>query len=333
MDISQRTGQYLHGPDDIFHLSFPTVGVPRSFSVIVYSAVELEVMDLSRDGIAVVDNDRMTVVLDGHLRGNPTEQAAFIDQARDMDWKTFSGFCIGHSRFRDGSPDLHSDRPDPGVLTNQIHRGVVDEPASRDDLRTPNMIKADKDAACPYSFPAATRRRMISDILDHHMARDGLDKWRLAWQATISEELAREGQVRGDKSHDGAWTSHYSDHPEAFHQAQVAALEDFLTGNIGTWPKSDVGRYEFAMTSAGNDADIYLDRIDGAEIAFGNKAEIGVFLDQLGDSGIRDIWKLVRVLDQDLSPGSLESAFRARLTEVRAQFEETFDETPEPSLQ
>jgi hypothetical protein len=59
MDISQRTGQYLHGPDDIYHLSFPTGGVPRSFSVVAYSAREKDEIDLSDNGVAIIYNYKM----------------------------------------------------------------------------------------------------------------------------------------------------------------------------------------------------------------------------------------------------------------------------------
>ncbi|CAN0527088.1 unnamed protein product [Laminaria digitata] len=198
-------------------------------------------------------------------------------------------------------------------------------------MRSPNMIKSDRDRQCPYSFPLASRRKMVSDILDHHVTKDDEGRWRLAWSISVPHDLAHEGRVGGDKIHDEAWVSHYASNPEVFHQTQISILEDFLTGNAGTWPKSDAGRYEFSMTSSEDAAELFLDKIDGVEIAFTGKAGIGVFLDELGDSGIRDMWKLVRVLDHDLSPASLESSFRKELSRIRVLFEEGVDQQPERS--
>lgn len=329
MDISERTGQYLHGPDDTLHLSFPTGGVPRSFTIIAYSAVEVDEIDLSRDGIAILDNDHMTVVLDGHLRAAPDRQAAFMDQVKVMDWREFTEFCTTHRRFRNSSPDLHSQKPDAGILVNQLHRGVVDQKTSEGDLRSPNMIRADKDRDCPYNFPEASRRKMVSEILDHHATRDQQGMWRLSWPVTVPSQLFNEGLVHGDKAHDAAWTSHMVSMPEISHQAQLNVLDRFLTGNVGTWPKSDAGRYTFEMSGAGNEADLFLDRIDGVELSFENKASFGKFLDELGDTGIRDMWKLIRVIDHDLSQDALEQAMREEITAARAAFEAEIDFQPE----
>jgi len=88
-DISHQTWKYLHGADDVAHLSFQTGGVPRSFSVLQYVAIERDEIDFERNGIAIIDNDHMSVVLDGHLKGMSFEQGRAMSQIRSMPWDEF----------------------------------------------------------------------------------------------------------------------------------------------------------------------------------------------------------------------------------------------------
>ena len=331
MDISQKTGHYLHGADDIMHLSFPTGGVPRSFSVIAYSAKSNDEIDFSENGIAVVDNDQMSVVLDRHLCDEPQAQIEFMDSVRKMDWNAFGEFCCSHPRLRVGSPDLYLEHPDKGILANQIHLGVTTPPSSDEDIRSANMIKADANPACPYSFPKASRQDMIDKIMSHDAIRDDSGLWHLAWTTSISEDLATKGRVQGTKIHDADWEGYYRSSPEIFHQLHVEILEPYLTGRVSTWPDTDAGRYQFGVQGVGQGAMLYLDAIDGAGLSFGGKGELGAFLNALHDPVIRDLWKVVQVVDQTLA--NMDRNFEQRLVQIRSEFETSLENSASPVLE
>lgn len=326
-DISQKTWKYLHGPDDVVHLSFRSNGIPRSFSVVQYVATDEVEVNFNSNGIAVIDNDNLSIVLDEHLRSKALEQSDFISNARSLRWRDFALFCTDHPRYRSRAVDMKLDTPLPGVLVNQIQRGVMHAPSKEDDLRSSSMIRANTDPECPYDFPARTRHEMISDLFSHDCIRkDG--RWCISWDtqvdgASISEKVASSDPDASD------WINYYLDNPEIYFSVALDVTADFFNGCVGTWPKTDAGRYGFGAAGKENPEVICLTCIDGADMSFLSRGDLGIFLNDLNDSAVRDIWKLVRVVDHDLSYQALSLAFERELGERKYNFESQMQNMPD----
>jgi hypothetical protein len=329
-DYSQQTWRYLHGPDDTLHLSFKTSGVPRSFSVIQYVATENLVVDFDHNGIAIIDNDTLSVVLDGHLKGKDLKQEEFMSSARKMDWNEFSSFCAAHPRYRSRSDDIGMETPNPGVLVNQIQRGVMYAPVNEEDIRSPSMIAANVDPGCPYKFPEKSRSQMIAEVLDHNCLKDEKGNWRISWDTNLDEQSTVIGSSDQTDQSTEDWKFHYEANPEIFHHITGEILEPFFSGKIGTWPPSDAGRYSFTSGGLQNATSMCLESIDGADIGFTSKGDMGKFLNDLPDSAVRDVWKLLIVVDRDLSNEVVEKAFSRRLKDIRSEFEAQQDPMPTP---
>ena len=326
-DISHNTWKYLHGPDDTDHLSFSTGSVPRSFTVVQYEAFEEEdEIDFNRNGIAVIDNDTLNIVLDDHLKDESFKQIQFMSNVRKMNWKDFSKFCTEHPRYRDHAPDMRQSIPDAGVIVNQIQRNVVHAPMNEKDLRSPSMIAANADPDCIYTFPDTTRSRMITDLLSHDSIKDENGFWRIAWEPGFENILSNPKSGQTDPTDqisesDSDWHRYYSDNPEIRHRIVGDILESFFSGRIGTWPKTDAGRYAFTSGGTESPEQICLVSIDGVDLGFESRGKIGAFLDELEDLAVRDLWKLIRVIDHDLSQPLIDIACESGLEQARADFE------------
>lgn len=328
MDITQNTGKYMHGADDVVHLSFPSGGVPRSFSVIKYQAIDTGQVAFT-SGVAIIDNDNLSVVLDGHLASQADKQADFLFRVQEMSWRDFSGFCTSHPRFRGKLPDAELARPAQGSLTNQVQRGVAQAPKSPGDMRTPSMIAADADPACPYTFPQMTRQEMIRQIADHDVTLDEDGKWRLCWPINLTSETAVMAKTKGLRITDEVWRLHYEANPEVFHQVLDEMMAPYFMSAVGTWPKSDAGRYDFGAFGDGEKSALYLKSIDGVDFGFSTRGELGQIMDGLDDRDVLDIWKIMTCTDQDMAPDRLEKDFSLRLNKVRAQFDRDYGKSVE----
>ena len=336
-DISHNTWKYLHGPDDTVHLSFSTDGVPRSFSVVQYEAFEYDEIDFDRNGIAIIDNDTMSIVLDDHLKNDSIKQIQFMSRVRKMNlnWKAFSEFCTEHPRYRDQAPDMKQSRPDPGVIVNQIQRDVMHAPMNEKDLRSPSMVAAHANPDCVYDFPETPRSRMILNLLSHDAIKDEDELWRIAWKIGFDNILSRPesgqtGQSDQNQDSDNDWQRYYRDNPEIRYRISDDILDPYFSGRIGTWPKTDTGRYAFLSGGVENMDYICLASIDGVDLGFESRGKIGAFLDKLEDPAIRDLWKLITVVDYDLSQPIIDAACEAGLEHARADFERDQGKSMEP---
>lgn len=313
-DITRKTWKYLHGPEDAVNIAFETGGVPRSFTVISYAAIENAEIDFNSNGIAIIDNDNLCVVLDGHLQDSD-QHCKFLDEIAKKDWKSFSAFCRKHDRSRPLARDMSKERPDQGVLTNQIMRKVT-LTGSSDDNRSPEMIAADRSMTCPYSFPARSQAEMVADLMTHGMSRDEQGQFRFSWASEITHEDAVFGGARDAENPD--WLTVYAGTPEIFHQIHGEVFEPFFTGDFATWPKTDQGRYGFGATDSPECQSILtLETVEGVDMAFSSRGDLGRLLDSLPVSALREIWKLVRVVDHEMEPTRLEASFSAKLKDFR----------------
>ncbi len=317
-DISHKTWKYLHGPDDIAHLSFKTGAVPRSFTAIQYTATERDEIDITENGIAIIDNDMMSVVLDGHLRDSLDTQVEFMSKIRKLDWEAFSKMASTHPRYRGSQSDFGQKLPNPGVLTNQIQRGVMLSPSDETDLRSPSMVSAHFSAACPYTFPKISRSDALEAILSQDCLQGEDGRWRLSWSLpTRADHPYFTPTNEADENE--VWQRYCTSNPEIFDLAAHAVTEPYFSGGVTTWPRSDAGRYDFTSGGISHPEVICLKSIDGAEVDFATRGEFGALMDALPDVAVRDIWKLVRVIDQDLGSKMVQNRISEELEPIRIE--------------
>ena len=112
-------------------------------------------------------------------------------------------------------------------------------------------------------------------------------------------------------------------------------MAPFHESRFATWPGVDAGRYGFQATIDGDTEHLCLDSIDGESLAFRGRGEVGKELESWPDLLLRDLWKLVRTVDQDLSPAAMETKLEAKMAEYRAEYleaprrEVTVEATPD----
>lgn len=318
MDISAQTGPFLHGAHRVAHLSFRTQSVPRSFSVVMASAYVSGEFDFDRNGIAIIDNDTRTVVLDEHLKDDMDGQRQFLAGAPRLSWSRFSEFVSSHPRYRQNVSDIGLDRPEPGNPTNQIHSGATLLPKSEDDIRSPALIASANEADCPYNFPPISAEKARASLRDHHFSEDHYGRLRFAWQLDISKPLFDEGKVSGNGAADIAWGNAYLARPELKHEILVEIQKPVMEMEFTAWPDGQQGRFSFMSLPSGS---IGLDKIDGELVAYADLNEMHVKVGQMDDVALRELWIAVHCADHDLSPITLESAFKAKLRDERIAFE------------
>ena len=164
------------------------------------------------------------------------------------------------------------------------------------------MAEANASSDCPYSFPKATRSEALDAILAHECLRGEDGRWRLSWTLPSRSEHPYFTESGGDDvapEETELWQKHCRTNPEIFDLATQSITEKYFSRAAATWPATDAGRYTFCSGGIGHPNVICLETIDGAEIDFANRGEFGALLDALPDTAIRDIWKLLRVTDQD----------------------------------
>lgn len=326
-DIATKTGPYLHAVDDAAIVLFETGGTPRSFTVLIASAREELMMERTRNGVAILDNDRKQVVLDEHARNDRRACVEAFEEVRMMSWEEFSSFCRENPRHRGVSPDIVEKKtvPDPGSRRNQKAMGAA-RAASKDaggDLRSDHMIRSHDNPACPYDFPPVTRDdaiREVSRALLHH-GEDGLH--RLKWMIDVSADIGVEGlsgDFSVDRSRDAAWEQTMHQHPEITEEAILSALAPLLSGSVSTWGAMDEGRYVFRIEAERGDV-MTLASLDQTSMAFGGRGHLVRSLEALDSSDLRDLWKLKRTVDHDLEPGRLSARISADVNRIRAEIE------------
>lgn len=337
-DLLQKTGPYLHAPDDLSRLLFETGGTPRVFTLLIAAAVQTDRLDRTRDGIAILDEDEGRVLLDGHLRGDPAACAAEFYRIRAMGWPEFSELCRSSPRCRVAAADVRdvTGTPLPGSRRRQaLLGGPRPLPFSEraHDLRSDLMISADSDPDAPFRFPKVTRETAIDALSRTPLTRgqDGL--FRMSWPVRFPDSadlsgLSGPGPV--DRSLDPAWTELVGHRPEILEEARLEAILPLLTGRVGTWGTQDEGRYDLTL-SPSEEGVIVLSAFDGQPFGMREAREYGPRLAGLPIVQLRDLWKLKITLNHETSPDRVGALMGISLNRIRSETERSREPELQPS--
>ena len=235
----QWTGQFLHEQAYKQTLFFKGEGdVPRSFTVLVALATKADRnanTDLTRNGIAIIDNDNWRIVADkclqqpSGLKGASREQCKLFEDLAAMDWSEFSSFCRSQSTYRAGSPDLDNRAavPATGDAHNQAQLGL--RKAEVADDRT-DFVRALHETG-EYNLPRTSRDGMVKDLM---MRQSQLVRGTrmLSWDVGMNYAWDRSGRVEGGEdigaNFDSTWDREMEDNPEHLRAACDRAVAPYV---------------------------------------------------------------------------------------------------------
>lgn len=346
--MDRRIGPYHYADGWMAQKRFPAEDGTsvRTFTVVVAAAYNAGIIGPEHNGLAILDEDNQSVVLDQHLcastgyYGPSKEQKAEFRRVMDMDWETFSKFCRTNPRYRRGAaPDIEAGRAPDFVEESALREAIRTGKASKKglDIRTEEMKALDDETLSEktggLSFPCRTREQMIVHIARHHTHKaDHHGPWLLAWDVKV-RNFDTSGDVEGgeaiDPRFDARWREHLDEHGDAmFWQACESALSDFVDGDYDTYPGDDGGGYKFVMVGRSS-GHLALTAWDGPQPASGHYPmsfrDQGALIDYLRELSPQDLcrlYKLVANVDHDVRnpAATIEAEFNFRRSEMESQW-------------
>ncbi len=286
----------------------------RKFIVVIAAAKDAGIIGPENNGIAILDANYKTIILDQHLKASsgyngPSEaQLAGFKAIMDMDWDTFSHFVATHPNYRGVAFDINNvEEPDAGETLDQwIAAGkVVGETGP--DIRTREMIDADHG----YEFPAKSREEMIVELANHESYYP-MSSWNggfvVSWNIKVHgriDAMAVEGYGL-DHQYDERWEAVLEEEGEAiFNEAARAELSTFVDGDFQVYGFEDVKAKFFTNGRSGGH--LVLHEWDGPKsgawancpMAFNSREDYADWLKSLKDAELVKFYALVRTVDKD----------------------------------
>jgi hypothetical protein len=306
----------------------------RKFIILIAAAKDAGIIGPEDNGIAILDANYKTVILDQHLKahsgydGPSREQIAGLKQIVEMDWCTFSHFVATHPNYRGVAFDINNvEDPDAGDHLDQwIATGKVDG-VTGPDIRTANMINAEG-----YSFPAKSREEMIVELANHD-AYHPMNSWNggfvVSWNIKVRGKISASA-VEGyefDGQFDERWDALLEEEGnEIFEEAASSALSTYLEGYYTPYGAEDVKAKFFTNGRSGGH--LVLSEWNGPKaggwanfpMAFDSRADYTDWLKSLRDEELVKFYALVRTVDQDTSDPTMamnhQYAFIREMREV-----------------
>lgn len=331
-NLAARTARYRHDPGWKAQKKFATGSTARSFTVLIASAEDAGIIAPEQNGIAILDNDNLAVVLDRHCIsssgyfGPTAEQKQEFGRIMDMSWETFASFCREHPRFRgEIIRDVSSGArvPDEGNTRSQQMLGLV-QPMKGQDIRTSRMREAANDPDCPYRFEAGSRDEMIAFLSRHSVHRDGpYDSFRLSWPIHMNMDYDASGHAEWAGTNPvwhERWDREFETDPAIFNEACERGLAPYFDRSFSTWGANDAGDYEFT-TQGRSGGHLVLQRFQGKDLTFTSLADLDEQLNRMEDMSLAAIYRLTVMLDHDLSPENRAKEFEHQLIQIRQRRE------------
>lgn len=289
----------------------------RTFTVLISSAFDAGVIGSEVNGIVVLDDDNLTVVLDRHTQASsgyygPTrEQQAEFERIKKMDWAAFSRFCHDHPRYRRASPDISSlTGPDNGYPLNRAIAAGKPSGAPGRSILSPEMIAMNENPDCAYKFPLATREDIVVFLASRELHGDRHNLY-LAWDIRVYGKVDMSGRDNGNnevsKACDRRWNALIETRgDELFEQACAEELSQYLENLYSTYPGDDDGRYAFSVQGRMGGR-LVLTGFDGITlpdsarkgISFESRGHFIEWIKSLADSELLDLYKLLVSVDHD----------------------------------
>lgn len=325
------TGQFLHEAAHKHPLFFSGEGdVPRSFTVLAalaYKPLNEDEVDLSRNGIVIIDNDNWRIVADEICRqstglmGASPDQVDLLSQITTMDWAGFSRFCREQQRYRAGSPDIDMAAilPACGSHGNQARLGLRNP--KMDDYRN-DFIRSLNDLG-EFNLPATSRDGMIRDLMMRSSATTVKGRM-LSWSVSMDFNWDRSGNVnRGadlDPAYDTRWAKALRSDPTIMERATDAAFAPYLVPDYAVFDLEDEANCQLI---AGDDSDdILLASYRGNDMSFTDFHDLRKKLSALEGDDLVYLWTTARVLDKEFNRLNRSSDVMPHLNAIRADMEQ-----------
>lgn len=324
------TGQFLHEAAHKHAVFFNGEGdVPRSFTVLAalaYKPMNESDVDLSRNGIVIIDNDNWRIVADGispqstGLMGASPEQVDLLSQIAKMKWGEFSDFCRVQQRYRAGSPDIDmgASAPAAGSHENQTRLGLRNP--KLDDYRN-DFIRALNDLG-EFNLPATSRDGMIRDLMMRASVEVPGGRM-LSWTTDMNFNWDRSGNVaRGadiDPTYDARWAKALRSDPSIMERATEAAFAPYLVPNYAVFDLEDDANCQ--LIASEHTSDILLSTYRGQDMSFTDFHDLRKKLSALEGDDLVYLWTTARVLDKEFNRLNRSSDVMPHLNTIRVDME------------
>lgn len=330
--LVHKEGPYLYGAGGKVAKTFETGGAPRSFTLVLYGAEDHGIIGSELNGIAVLDDDNMQVLLKRHVQeasgfsGPSARQRAEFERIRAMDWTAFTDFVRGSSLYQGGMPDIRSPKPDEGraQVSDRVVYPVADKPT---------------DPACPYDFGLTTRRQIVDFLKKqsfHDLDRDG---YAPSWNIKVRDfdETGRSVDPEGKAlkaRHDLRWEKKVEADKEGamFYRACEDCLRQYTEGDFSTYVQDTVdAKFQVEGRSGGH---LCLVELEGMKLVFHSGADWHRWLedeDECDDTRLVRLYQAVVTLDHDLrSPSTaISNEYASQRQYAEEDWNAEFKDLPE----
>jgi hypothetical protein len=319
----------------------------RTFTVLIAAAYNAGIIGSEHNGIAVLDEDNQTLVLDQHLRegsgyfGPSARQKAEYTRVMAMDWKAFSEFCRTNPGFKRGSaPDIEAGAAPHHVEEDGLREAIRTGKASEDgkDIRTAEMKYLDDPSieVGGLKFLCRTREQMIVHLARHEMDRSGRV---ISWNIKVRNfDRSGKGGEKTDPRFDARWEE-YLEGPageQIFWQACEDELRQYVENEYTTYPGSDQGAYKFGVTGRSGGY-LYLRSWDGPEpgsghdpMKFEGRRHFVEYLRELSPNDLCRLYKLVANVDHDVKERGAAIAYHFSVHRAALEQEWAAEMAPTP---
>lgn len=283
---------------------------------------------MTRNGIAVIDNDNWRIVVDrclpqaSGLKGASRQQRHTFEKIKEMDWAEFSQFCRAQATYRAGSPDIDQRAPIPaaGNEYNQVKLGLR-APTVNDD-RT-DFLRALHESG-DYNLPPTSRDGMIKELM-MRQSQEVRGKRMLSWDVGMNYDWDRSGHVEGGEdlgaNFDRQWAQEMEANPSILRTACDRAVAPYVAPGFNVLELGESASCELNIGGAG-DKYLMLGSFAGQDMSFATFRELREKLSSMETSELVDLWATVRVLDKDLNRQNRAHDVAWELNAIRASLEE-----------
>lgn len=321
--LQAKTGRYFHAVDAKGIKSFGS----RSFAVVIASAYDAGVVGSENNGIAILDEDNRTVVLDRHApigsgyHGPSQGQRAEFARIMAMDWKAFTDFVRSHPNYRGSLVDIDMSQPDPVI-----------EIEDREIYPEGNRLEGN-----PYQEHLTRRRVIIEYLRDHALYHlDGsYSKLAFSWDVKVysfdtSGRIA-DGPFEPDVRLDEQWAQHLESNGELFWEAAERGVHQYEDGIYTLYGSDEEGKYEFARTgrSSGHLVMTGFKGLKGDAFSWSDSKEVEEFLQNMDDGDLVELYRVVNQVDEDLTKPKIHQEMAFQFAVLREGKEDEWaTETP-----
>lgn len=328
-----KIGNYHYSDGNIARLTF---GIDRAITVVQYDAFEaMGLIGSEVNGIAVLDDDNVSVVIDRHMiAARKSAQIEEFERIKAMPWSQLSLFLRTHPHLFPGTAEdlLTGREPARGDLINQARtqRDVTFAPAA--DIRTQAMLEENAKPDAAYRWSAGTRAEMVSAIFNHPAhSTNGAFGYALGWdiKARDFDGTGSTHEFSPDPAFDGLWKAMIEKDDHLFWDVCAEAVSPYVDGLVQSWPGDDDGDWSF-RTEGHSGGWLVLSKWRNHRMEFSSAQGLRSFLDDLSDGDLVDLYKGIVCFDSDLANPADTVAWG--YSQRRANREEAWKEDPASAL-